>query len=118
MSRALAKATRSVRYPRYRVVAPTGVGFTPDELVAVRQAIDAEVNTAASKIATAIQAKGDTAIAAIAQQAKDYVAQQAALAGQQGADAAAKSVWKAAIIGGVLGGILGGGGVYLLMRRG
>lgn len=94
-----------------------GLGFTPSELTQIQQQIDARITAASSKIATAIEAKGKEAIGKVAQQAKELVTQQAAKAGQAGADAAEKAVWKAALIAGGIG-IVGGGLLgFALSRR-
>jgi hypothetical protein len=90
------------------VAAAIGLGFTPSEIADIQNQVQNAVTAAGSKIEAAILAKGNQAITAVAQQAKALVTQQAAEAGQRGADAARAAVIKYSLIAAGVG-IVGGG---------
>ena len=89
-----------------------GLGFSIPEIAQIKQTVDAEITSKEQEIIqlalNKIKPQLNDAVTNVIQGAKAYVAQQAAKAGETGAQAARSAVIKYSLIAGAVG-IVGGG---------
>jgi hypothetical protein len=94
------------------VAARIGLGLSAGDLLDVRKTVDNEIaqlqNTIRSQIVAQIKPQLDNLATTVVNNARDYVHQQAAMAGETGAQAARSAVVKYSIIAAGVG-IVGGG---------
>lgn len=97
-----------------------GLGLSPSDLLDVRKTVDNEIGNLENQIKNQIIAQVkptlDNLATNVIQGAKEYVHQQAAIAGETGAQAARSAVVKYSLIAGVVG-IVGGGLLGLALAR-